>query len=328
MPSADTPMRICVYGAGAVGGNFAERLANAGHSVSVVARGAHLAALRSDGIRVRRGEDESHASVVASDDPASLGAQDLVIVTLKAHALADIADRIAPLLGEDTPIIFAQNGIPWWYAQGLGADRPAPPDLSLLHANQLSRQFARHRVIGGVINSSNDLVAPGIVKNNSPKRNRLVIGEIDDQPTARIAALRSAIEGAGIESPASDDLRARIWDKLISNMRVSLLAFLTGQTSREVWDDPELRPIVDRLGHETLAIAAAHGITCSLDGGGPSPGHKSSMLQDYERGRPQEIDALVTAPQLFARAAGIDTPTVDTIAGLVRSKAATAPRAG
>ncbi|RHW19260.1 2-dehydropantoate 2-reductase [Sphingomonas gilva] len=326
MPAADGALRICVYGAGAVGGHFAVRLAAAGHRVSVVARGAHLAAIRADGLTLIRAGERLTARVAASDDPADLGPQDVVIVTLKAHALPEVAQRIAPLLGPDTPVIFAQNGVPWWYASGLDVARRAPPDLSLLNPALLADRIGMERVIGGVIYSSNDLAAPGVVQNNSPRRNRLIIGEIDDSTSPRIAMLRGMLEEAGIESPATDDLRARIWDKLIANMRVSLLAFLTERTSREVYDDPDLRPVIDRLGAEAVAIAAAHGVTCAIDDHGPSPGHKSSMLQDYERGRAQEVDGLVTAPQLFARAAGLDTPTLDTIAGLVRAKVATAPR--
>ena len=327
VPGAEAPRRICIYGAGAVGGNLAVRLAQAGYSVSVVARGAHLAAIRDSGLTLISGDTRTTVRVLASSDPAELGEQDVVITTLKAHALPEMADHIGPLLGAETPIIFAQNGIPWWYSHGLRPDRRIPPDLSILNAALLEAKIGVRRVIGGVIHSSNDVLAPGLIKNNSPKRNRLVIGEVDDTLTERITSLRHVLDLAGIESPPSSDLRANIWDKLISNIRVSLLSFLTERTSREVYDDPELRPIIDRLGAETAAITEAHGIRCSIDENGPSPGHRSSMLQDHALGRAQETDALVNAPQLFARAAGVDTPTFDTIAGLVRSKAATAASA-
>lgn len=325
MPGAE-PQRICVYGAGAVGGNFAVRLARAGHRVSVVVRGDHLRAIREQGLTLLSGDERTTVQVAASDDPAELGPQDAVITTLKAHALPAMAERIDPLLGPETPIVFAQNGVPWWYGHGLGRHRPAPPDLELLAASDLARRIGIARVIGGVIHSSNDVERPGVVRNNSPTRNRLAIGEVDDARSPRIAQLRTLLEEAGIESPPTDDLRAQIWDKLIANMRVSLLAFLTERTSREVFDDPELRPVVDRLGADGVAIAGAHGVSCAVGPGAPAPGHRSSMLQDYELGRAQEIAALVTAPQLFARAGGVDTPTFDTIAGLVRAKAATAPR--
>ncbi len=315
--------RICVYGAGAVGGNFAVRLANAGHSVSAVARGAHLQAIRNGGLTMISGDARSTAKIVASADPADLGEQDLVIATLKGHALPDMAARIAPLLGPDTVVLFAQNGIPWWYADGLSPSRPAPPDLSALDpGGMLRRKIGIERTLGAVIYSSNDLVEPGVVKNNSPSRNRLIIGEVDDRDSDRVRLLRRLLSDAGIESPPCDDLRQRLWDKLIANIRASILAFLTEQTSREVFDDPDLRPIVDRLGADALAIASAHGITCVIDQKGPAAGHKSSMLQDYEKGRPQEIYPLITMPQAFGEIAGVSTPTLDTIAGLARAKAA------
>lgn len=323
MPVAE-PKRICIYGAGAVGGNFAVRLASAGHAVSVIARGDHLAAIRSKGLTLHSGDTHKTVQVAASDDPADFGEQDLVITTLKAHGLPSMAERMAPLLGAETPVVFAQNGIPWWYAHGLDPSWPTP-DLAVLNEPLLAKSIGIERVIGGVIHSSNDVAEPGVIRNNSPRRNRLVVGEVDDSTTPRIVELRRLLSDAGIESPETDNLRAMIWDKLISNMRVSLLSFLVDKTSREVFDDPDIRPIVDRLGEEGVAIARAHGLTCKIDAGGPSPGHRSSMLQDYEQGRAQEIDALVTAPQLFARSAGVDTPTFDTVAGLVRAKAATTP---
>lgn len=312
--------RICVYGAGAVGGNFAVRLARGGHDVSVVARGAHLDAIRANGLTLVSGDERTTVRVAATDDPAELGEQDLVISTLKGHALPDMAAKIAPLLGPGTPVIFAQNGIPWWYGDGLG-DRPLPPDVSSLDPGAMLRsKIGLARTLGGVIYSSNDLPEPGVVHNNSPTRNRLIIGEVDDADSRRIRHLRAVLTDAGIDSPPCDDLRRMLWDKLITNIRVSILAFLTEQTSYEVFHHPDLRPIVDRLGSEAVAIAAAHAITCELDDKGPAPGHKSSMLQDHERGRPQEIGPLLTMPQAFGRAAGIPAPTLDTIAALVRAK--------
>ncbi len=322
MPVAE-PQRICIYGAGAVGGNFAVRLASAGHTVSVIARGDHLAAIRKSGLTMLSAETSTTVQVAASDDPSDLGQQDLVITTLKAHGLPSMAGRIGPLLGAKTPVLFAQNGIPWWYIYGLDPARPRPPELSVLNAALLADKIGIDRVIGGVIHSSNDVAEPGIIRNNSPKRNRLAIGEVDDAASPRIVALRQILSDAGIDSPETKDLRTQIWDKLISNLRVSLVSFLVERTSREVFDDPDIRPIIDRLGAEGLAIAAAHGVTCKIDAGGPSPGHRSSMLQDYEQGRLQEIDGLVTAPQLFARKMNVETPALDTIAGLVRAKAAT-----
>src|SRR5215470_13254999 len=194
-------MRICIFGAGAVGSHFAVRLADAGHEVSCVIRGAHLAAMKANGLTLRVGDKETHVKVRASDDPATLGPQDLVISTLKATGVASLASGLKPLLGADTPVIFAQNGIPWWYDIGLPADHPAPPDLSFLDpGGALRAAIPKERIIGGVIFSSNEVIEPGVVQNLSPERNLLLIGECDDRASDRIAGLRTLLESASIGS--------------------------------------------------------------------------------------------------------------------------------
>src|SRR5205807_7199702 len=156
-----SPMRICIFGAGAVGSHFAVRLALAGHEVSCVMRGAHLAAVQANGLTLRVGEAAFNAKVKASDDPAALGPQDLVISALKATGVGSLASGLKPLLGDDTPVVFAQNGIPWWYDIGLPADHRAPPDLGFLDLGGGSRAaISKQRIIGGVIFSANEVVAP------------------------------------------------------------------------------------------------------------------------------------------------------------------------
>ena len=184
-------MKICIFGMGAIGGHYAAKLAAAGHEVSVVARGANLDKARRDPIELRSGDEVFSGRVNASDNPADLGAQDVVISTLKANSLPALAAGIGPLLGPDTPVVFAQNGLPWWYDMGLPADRPKPADLSRLDADgALHRAVARERVIGAVINSPNEVIEPGVVKHTNPKRNALLIGEVDDSETDRISELR------------------------------------------------------------------------------------------------------------------------------------------
>src|ERR1700722_12913435 len=170
-------MRICIFGAGAIGGHFAVRLALAGHDVSYVMRGAHLAAVKAKGLTLRVGDAEFTAKVKASDDPAALGAQEVVISTLKATGVASLADALKPLLREDTPVVFAQNGIPWWYDIGLSADHPPPPDLGFLDpGGRLRAAIPKARIVGGVIFSANEVIEPGIVENLTPERNRLLVG--------------------------------------------------------------------------------------------------------------------------------------------------------
>ena len=316
-------MRICIFGAGAVGSHLAVRLARAGHEVACVMRGPHLEAVRANGLRLRVGDEEIRAKVRASDDPASLGAQDLVISTLKATSVASLATGLKPLLGDDTPVVFAQNGIPWWYDIGLPANHPAPPDLSFLDpGGALRAAIPKERIIGGVIFSSNEVVAPGVAANLSPDRNRLLVGECDDRTSERIARLRALLSEASIESPEVPEIRETIWSKLLTNMSMSVLCLLTGQTARAVRDDPALRDVIPRLLDEANAVAqscipSVKRVTRT----GPAPEHKPSILQDYELGRAMEIDALVRAPAAFARAARLATPMLDLIAGLAIQKA-------
>jgi 2-dehydropantoate 2-reductase len=311
-------MRICIFGAGAVGSHFAVRLALAGHDVSCVMRGAHLEAVKAKGLTLRVGDAEFSARVKASDDPAALGPQDVVISTLKANGLSSLVSGLPPLLRDDTAIVFAQNGIPWWYDIGLAADHPPPPDLGFLDpGGRLRAAIPKERIIGGVIFSANEIVAPGVVANNSTDRNMLLVGECDDRASARIERLRAALGEASILSPPESRIREAIWTKLIGNMSISVLCLLTGQTVKAAVQDPALRDVVPRLLEEAQAI----GRSCYPDtkrntrGGAPAD-HKPSLLQDYERGRAMEIDALVRAPAAFARTAGLPTPMLDMLTAL------------
>ncbi|MBN9541702.1 MAG: 2-dehydropantoate 2-reductase [Alphaproteobacteria bacterium] len=320
-------MRICVYGAGAIGGNFAARLSAAGNDVSVVARGAHLEAIRSRGLTLLTGDRKIVAEVRASDRPADLGPQDVVISTLKASSLADLAANITPLLGPGTPVVFAQNGIPWWYGQGLAKGRRAAPDLSRLDpGGALARTVGFDRTLGGVITTSNHVVEPGVVHNISPERNVLWVGEADDRQTPRIEQLRAALVAAGISSPATTDIRYDIWHKLMANLTGSTLCLILGQPTT-IQKTPMINRLARRAHAEALAVAAAHGVV--LDDApetryGPKrvyPDHRPSILQDYELGRPMEVEAIVRAPVAFARSAGVDTPTLDAIESICVSLA-------
>jgi 2-dehydropantoate 2-reductase len=311
-------MRICIFGAGAVGSHFAVRLALSGHDVSCVMRGPHLEAVKAKGLTLRVDGAEFTAKVKASDDPAALGPQDAVISTLKANGLNSLVAGLPPLLGADTSVVFAQNGIPWWYDIGLSPDHPPPPDLGFLDSGgRLRAAVSKDRIIGGVIFSANEIVAPGIVSNNSTDRNLLVVGECDDRATARIERLRAALTEAGVQSPPAARIREEIWTKLIGNMSISVLCLLTGQTVKQAVQDPALRDVVPCMLEEAQAIGQScySGVRRNTKGGAP-PDHKPSLLQDFERGRPMEIDALVRAPAAFGRAAGMATPMLDMLTAL------------
>ena len=220
-----------------------------------------------------------------------------------------------------------QNGIPWWYGHGLSKARPAAPDLGRLDPQgALARSVGMHRVVGAVVSSPNHVVEPGVVHNETPDRNILWIGEPDDRPTARIEALRAALRAAGISSPATTDIRYEIWHKLMANLTGSTVCLVTGQPV-----NVQARPLTNRLARrahaEALAVAAAHGVV--LDDSpeeryGPRrvyTSHRPSILQDYDLGRPMEIESIVRAPLAFARSAGLETPTLDAIESICVSLA-------
>ena len=312
-------MRICIFGAGAIGGNFAARLADAGNEVSVVARGTHLEAIRARGLTLLAGEKKIVASVKASDRPSDLGPQDVVISTLKASSLGDLAASVGPLLQADTSVVFAQNGIPWWYGTGLAAERPKAPDLSRLDPDgALAKAVGVERALGGVITTSNHVIEPGVVRNISPDRNTLWVGEIDDAQSPRIEALRRTLIAAGIASPATRDIRYDIWHKLMANLTGSTICLILGQPNT-IQGTPLINKLARRAHAEAMAIAAAHGVVLDDDPEvryGPKrvyPDHRPSILQDYDIGRPMEVEAIVRAPLAFARSAGVETPTLDAI---------------
>ena len=309
---------ICIFGAGAIGGYVGARLAMKGEAeVSLVARGPHLAAMKSHGLVLKQAGETHIVHPKVTGDPSELGPQDYIILTLKAHAVAGVIDQMQPLIGPHTAILFAQNGIPWWYDIGLVADVP-PPDLGFLDpGGQLRSMVSPERIIGGVVFSSNEVVAPGVVANLSPDRNMLLIGECNDHGSARIEQLRADLTEAAIQSPPVTSIRETIWTKLLTNMSMSVLCLLTGQTARGVRDEPDLQDIIPRLLDEANAVAQSSfpGVK-RLARSGPAPDHKPSILQDYELGRAMEIDVLVRAPAAFARAAGLSTPMLDFMAAL------------
>lgn len=325
--------RICVFGAGAIGGHLAAKFATAGHEVSVVARGANLAAMRANGVALREGAQADARTIAgrvrASDRASDLGAQDVVFVTTKATALAALAAEAPALSHPETSYVFVQNGIPWWYAAGLAGTRPRPPDLSRLDpAGALSRAIGPRRVIGAVVYSSNVLAQPGVVVNHTAGRDMLVVGEVDDRPSGRIDALRALLNEAGMHSPHASDIRQSVWDKLLLNFGSSLCVPL-GEPVSALAADPALRAVRERIVAEGRAIARAHGVLLEdaprRPGGAQSAGataHKPSMLQDYEIGRPMEVDAILALPCEFARAAGVPAPTLYAVHALVARMAA------
>jgi 2-dehydropantoate 2-reductase len=223
-------------------------------------------------------------------------------------------------------VVFAQNGIPWWYGIGLSKDRPAPPELRDMGLKSILKTG---QIIGGVVYSANEVVEPGVIKNNVPGNNMLVVGQADDSDSSKIRQLRSLLSESDLYSPPAADIRQSVWGKLVQNLSTAALCTLTGATVKQVREDAGLAAIAKNLGLEAKSIARAHGVdpdgAPSRPSGGQSSGaiaHKPSLLQDYERGKPMEIEALLAAPLAFARAARTPAPTLEAIVPLLVFKAA------
>jgi len=306
-------MRVCVYGAGAIGGHLAARLAQGGAEVSVVARGPTLAAIRDNGLRVTTPAGVITALVQASDNPAELGAQDAVIVCVKSPALPEVAAGIAPLLRADTPVVFALNGIQWWSADGL-------PELDPDQA--LHRAVGVARSLGGVVYSACSVTAPGEVLVGSP-RNRIVIGAPDGTISPQVEALASVLRAGGIGVDLTGDIRTEIWRKLLINLGTAPLAVITGLAVGDNLREPAVAAAMRAVYAEVTAIAQSLGSQPTLDVEAEivrarGSAHKPSMLQDFERGSALEIATLLDAPLSLARQRGVPTPMLDLLVALVK----------
>ena len=315
-------MKVCVFGAGAVGGHVAVRLLAAGaDEISIVARGVQLQAIRERGLTLRSGGKEiTVQSKVATDDPASLPPQDLVLVTLKAHAVPSAAAAIARLLAPQGCAVFLLNGIPWWWRHGLPG---AGGTLPLLDPEGgLWNQVQPGRVLGCVVYCPSDLVAPGVIVHVGT--NHLVLGEPDGSSSARLDATAAMLRRGGIDARVSGDLRREIWQKLVSNAYSNTLCALTRLDLGSLGSDPQLGTVAVGLMQEVLAVAATLGwdLRAEIDvhevAKRGKPGQRTSMLQDVLQGRPLEVEAHLGQVQAFAREAGVATPTVDIILPLLR----------
>jgi 2-dehydropantoate 2-reductase len=318
-------MKVCVFGAGAIGGQLAVRLVRGGAEVAVVARGAHLAAIQRDGLTVHANDGELRARVAAASEPADLGTQDAVIVTVKAPALPAVAAAIAPLLGPDTSVAFVMNGIPWFYFHALGGalqHRRLPkidPDDALWNA------VGPQRAIAGVVYAASTVVAPGVVEVENPN-SRVVLGEPDGRSTERVQRIAALLNTGGMSTSVSPAIRDEIWNKLLSNLAGGTLAVLAQATVRQVYQEPACVEAAKRIMSEAAAVANALGATPDLDHDkriARSRGldHKPSLLQDLELGRPMEIDGIFDSTLELARIAGVATPTLDLLVALLKIRA-------
>ena len=320
-------MRICIYGAGAIGGYLAVGLSQVdGVELSVVARGAHLAAIRQGGLKLLIGGETRVCRPTATDDPRDLGPQDYVIVCLKAHQAWETADRMTPLLGPGTAVVTGQNGVPWWYTYGLSgglAGRFASARLeSVDPGDRQWNALGPERAIGCVVYPATEIVEPGVVRHIYG--DKFALGEPVGSVSERCVRLANVLEQAGLAAPVLQDIRSEIWLKLWGNLCFNPISALTRATLDIVATEPALRALSIRMMTEAEEIARRFGVTLRVsierrvNGAARVGAHRTSMLQDLEAGRPLEIDALLTSVQEMGRLAGVETPYIDMVLGLVQ----------
>ena len=321
-------MKICIFGAGAIGGYMGAKLAKAGADVSLVARGPHLAAMRDKGLTLIEEDGTFTVPVTASDDPADLGPQDYVIVTLKAHSVPPVVDRMQPLIGDHTTIVSGVNGVPWWYFHGL--DGPLA-DTRLESVDPGGKQWdglKPQRVLGCVVYPAAEVPEPGTVRHI--EGNRFSLGEPTGEKSERAKRLSDALQAVGLKAPVRPRIRDEIWVKLWGNLSFNPISALTHATLDVLCTDEGTRKVARDMMVEAQTIAEKLGVKFPIDvdrridGGAAVGAHRTSMLQDLTAGRPMEIDALVSSVQELGRLTDIPTPTIDTVLALIRLRARTA----
>jgi 2-dehydropantoate 2-reductase len=318
-------MKLCVYGAGAIGGYMGAKLAKGGAEVGLVARGPHLAAMRERGLTLIEEGQRETVSVTAVEDPAELGVQDYVVITLKAHSVPGVVDRMQPLLGPETAVVFGVNGVPWWYFYNLAGPYENHRLQSVDPGNVQWEGIGPERAVGCVVYPAAEVPEPGVVSHL--EGNRFSLGEPSGEKTERIERLSKALTAVGLKAPVRPKIRDEIWVKLWGNLSFNPISALTGATLDVICTDPGTRSVARAMMVEAQEIAERLGAKFPIDvdrriaGGAAVGAHKTSMLQDLERGRPMEIDALVTAVQEMGRLVGVATPAIDQVLALVMQRA-------
>ncbi len=318
-------MKICIYGAGAVGGFLGARLALAGVQVSLVARGAHLAAIRAQGLKVKSAGTESVCRVACSDTPQEFGIQDYVIITLKAHCVSPLVNRIDTLCGEHTTIVPAVNGIPWWYFHRLEGPHEGHRIGSVDPSGTQWDVLRPERTIGCVVYPSCEVPEPGVIEHLAG--DRFTLGEPSGERSARVLRLAETLRNAGLKAPVKTHIRDEIWVKLWGNVAFNPISALTGATLKTICAVAETRALARSMMVEAQAVGEALGARFSvdlhsrIDGAAAVGAHKTSMLQDLTRGRAMEIDAVVGAVQELGILAHVATPTIDIVSVLVKARA-------
>lgn len=318
-------MKVCVYGAGAIGGLLAARLARTEVEVGLIARGPHLAAIQANGLRLRGPGEDFTVHPRAVQDPAELGPQDYVIVTLKAHQVPGAVQAMQSLLGPETVVVMAVNGVPWWYFHGLGGPHEGHRLGSVDPDGTQWDGIGPERVLGCVVYPAAEVAEPGVIE--LIEGDRFTLGEPSGERSARAERLAAALLAAGFKAPIRPKIRDEIWIKLWGNVSFNPISALTHATLAAICADAGTRAVARAMMVEAQGIAEALGVRFPIPvdkriaGAAAVGAHKTSMLQDLERGRPLEIDALVTAVQEMGQLVGVATPTIDTVLALVSLRA-------
>jgi 2-dehydropantoate 2-reductase len=314
---------VCIVGAGAIGGWLGAGLAGAGCTVSFLARGETLKALQTQGLKLQSStQPEQTHTVRASNSAAELGVQDLVIIAVKAPALREVAQQIAPLLGKDTVVLTAMNGVPWWFLQGFGGELAKCAISSVYATGDIASAIPAAHIIGGVVHASCSVASPGVIRHAFG--NKIIVGEPSGQLSPRVTALAALLEKAGFEAQIAEQIQRDIWFKLWGNMTMNPVSAITGATSSQVLDDDLVRGFCSNVMLEAKEIGARLGIAIDQQ---PEDRHavtrklgsfKTSMLQDVEAGKAVELDALVSAVKELGQLTQVNTPYTDALLGLSR----------
>ena len=319
-------MKVAIYGAGAIGCHLAGLLIRQGDAeIGLIARGPHLAALQANGLRFISDEEDFTVPVAASEDPAEFGVQDFVIVTLKAHQAPGVVETMRPLMGPGTAVVTAMNGVPWWYFHGIGTGFPAGPVEAVDPGGAQWFGLGPEHAIGCVVYPATEIVEPGVCRHIDG--NSYTLGEPDGTRSERASALSRLLIAAGFRAPVRPRIRDEIWVKLWGNLCFNPISALTHATLAEIGADAGVRWLVEAMMREGRSVGEALGVRFRIplerriEGAVAVGAHKTSMLQDLERGRPMEIDALVGAVSELGRRAGVATPAIDTVLALIRLRA-------
>ncbi|MGA2551996.1 MAG: 2-dehydropantoate 2-reductase [Burkholderiaceae bacterium] len=311
-------MKICVVGAGAIGGLLAAKLAQSGNEVTVIARKAHLLAIRENGLKlIDEAGGESAVPLRATDVIGEAGAQDLVILGMKAHQVPPIVSQLSSLYHDTTVVMTAQNGIPWWYFMKQKGPHEGMHLESVDPGGVIARSLPVERVIGSIVYPAAEVIAPGIIRHI--EGNRFSVGEIDDSDTARIRNISERLREAGFKAPVLSDIRSEIWTKLWGNLSLNPISALTHATLADICQFPPTRALLANMMREAQAVAEHLGIRFKVSlekriAGAEAVGqHKTSMLQDIEAGRPIELEALVGSVVELGRITQIPTPNINAI---------------